>query len=812
MASTVGKLRAILGLNNKKFNQGLKRSGKQASKFGSQMKKLGGLIAGYLSFQAVIQGARKLITTYASFSEQVSKLSALTGKSKNQLESLTNQAKELGSTTQKTASQVAGLQVELAKKGFNTAQIQAATDGIVNLSIAAGEDLPQSAAIASGVMNAFGMQAEEMGRITDVMAASFSATAMDLTKFQNSMSKVAPVARQVGMSIEETSALLGTLVDSNVEASTASAQLRNILLEVENRGISMAEAYGQILSATNPVTKATEMFGVRAGPIATILAENAEKAKQLTTQYNNASGAAKSMADTMQDNLKGDLDAAQSAVEGLMIEIGTSESGGLRGVVQGFIDAVRGATNNIDGFLAKAKTAIKFVGGLAAAYVAAKTVIVAYETATKIAAISTIAYQKAAQVARAAQIALNTAMKANPIGFIITALTTVGSLVYAAWQRFETFRAVTIYVAKSVAYRFQVAWAAIKVGVKNLFAGVKAYFNAIGNSAKVLWKAVKAVFTRGKSPGEVLRDGFKGVGDDLKDVAKKAGEDFKKEMEGVSKPDYDEILAREKGVQAANEAGEEIGGGLKDGIDKGSGGSKEVLRKRGREAGAAFSSGMQQGMSGGGDSGAQMSGKMEGKGITPFDPATVETELAGIERIKQKTRELNATMHQTGQQSSIVGGIMGNAFQGMQNSISDALKNSKNILQGFWTFFKDFIKGLIIKLVAAATAAAALFALLQAIPGMSVGSLSVASSFKEVFSSVSNIGGGVGLANGGVIPSGYPNDTYPAMLTSGETVTPPGKLPTMGSGGGGEELRARVSGQDLEFVLQKWGKNKNRIT
>ena len=33
-----------------------------------------------------------------------------------------------------------------------------------------------------------------------------------------------------------------------------------------------------------------------------------------------------------------------------------------------------------------------------------------------------------------------------------------------------------------------------------------------------------------------------------------------------------------------------------------------------------------------------------------------------------------------------------------------------------------------------------------------------------------------GLAEGGIIPPGYPNDSYPALLTSGERVTPPGKL------------------------------------
>ena len=32
------------------------------------------------------------------------------------------------------------------------------------------------------------------------------------------------------------------------------------------------------------------------------------------------------------------------------------------------------------------------------------------------------------------------------------------------------------------------------------------------------------------------------------------------------------------------------------------------------------------------------------------------------------------------------------------------------------------------------------------------------------------------MKEGGVVPAGYPNDTYPARLTSGETVIPPNKL------------------------------------
>ena len=391
--------------------------------------------------------------------------------------------------------------------------------------------------------------------------------------------------------------------------------------------------------------------------------------------------------------------------------------------------------------------------------------------------------------AKIAMVALNIAMKANPIGLIISALGILVSAFTTAYKTSDKFRAIVIYVAKSVAYHFQIAFALIKSGVQSLYDTIKTYFSSIGDSAKVLWDAIKAIFTKGKSPGEVLKEGFAKIAGDFKDLGKRTGENFRENFEGISKPNYQEILAKE----TAEKAGEESG----------------------KAAGAGFAKGMQQGMimgMTGGIGGAQGGEKMQGLGITPFDTETVEPQLANMDAFIQKNNEMAAALQNTGANSQVVSSIIGNAFQGMQTSISDALANSKNILQGFWTFFKDFIKGLIIKLVAAATAAATLFALLS-LTGIKVGGLSSASKFKDVFGAISGIKGMAGMANGGVVPAGYPNDTYPAMLTSGEIVTPPDKLPTIAAGGGrSEELKTRISGQDIEIVLQKWGRNKNRIT
>jgi tape measure domain-containing protein len=75
-------------------------------------------------------------------------------------------------------------------------------------------------------------------------------------------------------------------------------------------------------------------------------------------------------------------------------------------------------------------------------------------------------------------------------------------------------------------------------------------------------------------------------------------------------------------------------------------------------------------------------------------------------------------------------------------------------------------------------------------------------------SNQAGFGGGVPMAQGGIVPSGFPNDSYPAMLTSGETVTPPKKLPS----GHGESMYSAfkralndaqlvADGSDLRLVI-----------
>lgn len=66
------------------------------------------------------------------------------------------------------------------------------------------------------------------------------------------------------------------------------------------------------------------------------------------------------------------------------------------------------------------------------------------------------------------------------------------------------------------------------------------------------------------------------------------------------------------------------------------------------------------------------------------------------------------------------------------------------------------------------------------------------------------------MAKGGIIPAGYPNDTYPALLSSGEKVIPPGKLGNLERQSGLSELLKDVTFHIEGTQLVGVFKNQNR--
>jgi hypothetical protein len=322
----------ILGLDS--FT---KKLGKSFSRLGTS---IGGAVVALFAVQKVGQLFSNALDTIKEFEQQMANVKAITGATASEFAQLEKSAKELGATTQFTATEVGQLQEEYAKLGFTTDQILDASEATLELATATGSDLAQSAKVAAATINGFGLQAKDTQKVVDVMAKSFTSSALDISKFETAMAAVAPVAATVGMSLEETTASLGVLVDAGFDASTAGTALRNILLDTQKAGITTAEAFDKIKASADPSSTALDLFGKRGAAVALTLAKSTSKTSGFTKELLNAQGAAEAMAKVVGDTLEGDIKRLNSAWEGLVLNLGENGEGLFRSIVEGATDFV----------------------------------------------------------------------------------------------------------------------------------------------------------------------------------------------------------------------------------------------------------------------------------------------------------------------------------------------------------------------------------------------------------------------------------------------------------------------------------------
>ncbi len=386
-------------------------------------------IAAAFAVRAIVGGVRSIIETFSEFEAQMAAVKAISGATAEEFRVLEGTALRLGASTVFTATQVAQLQEEFARLGFSVKEIDAATESTLDLAAATGESLAKSAQIAGSTLRAFGLDAELTRNVTDIMAASFTSSALNLDKFTESMKFVAPVARSVGFTLEETTAVLANLSNNGISGSIAGNSLKNILLRLGDansklakklggpvQGIpELAQAMRKLADEGFTATDAVELLDKRSAPAFLALIKNIEGLEDSVGILNDAEGAVTKMAAIRLDTLQGDFTILKSAAEGLNIAIGEQFDVGLRNIIYSLTNFTQSITES-ELALKSIRTVVQILGvALTTLSVrfAAMGLVALYKNAilfTRGIRLMTIQIQRATT----AQAALNAVTKANP--------------------------------------------------------------------------------------------------------------------------------------------------------------------------------------------------------------------------------------------------------------------------------------------------------------------------------------------------------------------------------------------------------------
>ncbi len=329
-----------------------------SSGFKSGISKLGSLAAtGLKATGAILGGAATAIAGIgmaaikagSEFEAGMSEVQAISGASASDMEKLSAKAKEMGAKTKFSASESAEAFKYMAMAGWKTGDMLDGIEGIMNLAAASGEDLATTSDIVTDALTAFGLQASDSGHFADILAAASSNANTNVGMLGESFKYVAPVAGALGYSAEDTSVALGLMANSGIKASQAGTSLRAIMTRlvkptessaraIDALGLSITksdgtmkswdEVMGDLRQSFGGLTEAekAEMAALLAGQEAmsgllAIVNSSDKDFEKLKNSIYNCEGAAKDMADTMNDNLQGQITLLKSALEGLGISL-----------------------------------------------------------------------------------------------------------------------------------------------------------------------------------------------------------------------------------------------------------------------------------------------------------------------------------------------------------------------------------------------------------------------------------------------------------------------------------------------------------
>lgn len=309
----------------------------------------------------------KLLMPGYDFAQKNSELQAVLGVDKQspEMQALRKQARQLGDNTAASADDAASAQIIIAKGGGDAAAIAAMTPVTLNLSLANRKTMEENAQLLMGTKAAFQLSNDAAAHIGDVLSTTMNKTTADFQGLSDSLSYLAPVAKNAGVSLEQAAAITGTLHDNNIRGSMAGTGGAAVITRLQaptgkaydalkELGVKTSDSKGNTrplftilkemqasfkrnnLGTSQKAEYVKTIFGEEAMKSASVLMAAAASGKldKLTATIKDSDGKTEELVKVMQDNLGGDFKEFQSAYEAVGTDLYDQQDSSLRQLTQ----------------------------------------------------------------------------------------------------------------------------------------------------------------------------------------------------------------------------------------------------------------------------------------------------------------------------------------------------------------------------------------------------------------------------------------------------------------------------------------------
>jgi TP901 family phage tail tape measure protein len=342
---------------------------------------------GALALAAIVAGKAisASIKNFAAFQQELSTFRVVAGASADEMRRVSEQATRLGADVRLPAVSAADAAVamtELAKAGLTVEDALAGAEGVLQLATAAQISFADAALITANALNSFGLEGDQATVVADGFANAANAAQGSIADMGLAFKQASAVARQVGLSLQDTQAILSLFAKNGLQGSDAGTSLRVALIKlvaptdkaakvIKELGIQIRDAQGNVRAdifaqfgeATRNLTPAfrdaaaAAIFGQDAIRAVSIGAREGAEGLRIMQAEIDKQGTAAEVAAARTEGLGGKFSALSSQAQTLSVALGKLASPILSGVIDQLLAAGNAALKlgdilgQIEGFI-----------------------------------------------------------------------------------------------------------------------------------------------------------------------------------------------------------------------------------------------------------------------------------------------------------------------------------------------------------------------------------------------------------------------------------------------------------------------------
>ena len=487
----------------------INKVGTNISKFGKKLAPVSAAASGI----AIAAGKMAM-----SFEDAMAKVSTIADASEVPINDLQEAIVELSNKTGIAATDIAENVYNAISAGQATGDAVAFVEKATMLAKAGFTDSASALDILTTAMNAYGLEAEDVGRVSDILIQTQNLGKTTVGELAAAMGRAIPTAKANGVEIENLAAMYAVMTSNGIATAETTTYLNSMLNElgkqgttaavafakgtehIKEGGLTMAEAMEQGWELTDVLsildeqayasgTSIANMFGsAEAGKAATVLLDNAQKLNGVVDAMRSSAGSTEEAFNKL-DTKSFQMQQTLNKLKNTGIELGTT----LMTMLAPFIDAVGGKVQQLSNWVNsldenQKKTIVTIVAVVAAA---APLLMLIGNLVASVGTMVTVI-----------------PLLISPIGLVVAAIAAVIAIIVACITHWDQIKAKVAETVQNISAFMQALRDDVKQSIENLKENVS---NAVENISSKFEQIKSNITDKINAAKEAVRDAIEKI-------------------------------------------------------------------------------------------------------------------------------------------------------------------------------------------------------------------------------------------------------------------------------------------------------------